>query len=163
VAKQPESDFIRIIEILVDHKVDFIVVGGVSAVLHGAPVTTFDLDLVHSREPENRQKLTAALKEMNARYRGVGDRVITPAPDYLASEGHHLFITDYGPLDLLGTIGKELGYVELMAKSVDLTAGPFRLRVLMLEELIRLKTELGMEKDLAVLPVLRSTLKEKKG
>jgi hypothetical protein len=143
--------------------VDFIVVGGVSAVLHGAPVTTFDLDLVHSREPDNREKLMSALEKMNTRYRGVGDRVITPVLEYLASEAHHLFITDYGPLDLLGTIGKGLGYRELMAKSVDLTAGPFRLRVLALEELIKLKTELGTEKDLAVLPILRSTLKEKTG
>ena len=163
MASHPEVNFLKIIEILIAHQVDFIVVGGVSAVLHGAPVTTFDLDLVHSREPENRKKLMAALQEMNARYRGVGDRVITPAPEYLASDGHHLFITDQGPLDLLGTIGKGLGYRELMEKSIELTAGPFRLRVLKLEELIRLKTELGMEKDLAVLPILRSTLREKVG
>jgi hypothetical protein len=42
---------------LADHRVEFIVIGGVCAVLHGAPVTTFDLDVVHSRTPENLNRL----------------------------------------------------------------------------------------------------------
>lgn len=46
-------DFRRILETLAKHGVEFIVVGGVCAVLHGAPVYTFDLDLVHSRTAEN--------------------------------------------------------------------------------------------------------------
>jgi hypothetical protein len=38
-------DFLEILKVLSRHKVDFIIVGGVCAVLHGAPVSTFDLDL----------------------------------------------------------------------------------------------------------------------
>ena len=41
--------FLEILKVLTVHSVDVIVVGGVSAVLHGAPVTTFDLDIVHAR------------------------------------------------------------------------------------------------------------------
>jgi hypothetical protein len=48
---KPIPDFLEILKILVSNEVDFIVIGGVCAVLHGAPVTTFDLDLVHSRVP----------------------------------------------------------------------------------------------------------------
>ena len=55
-------DFLEILGILVEHKADFIVVGGVCAVLHGAPVTTFDLDLVHSRSADNLARLMSALK-----------------------------------------------------------------------------------------------------
>lgn len=36
---------------LAGHGVDFIVVGGVAAVLGGAPISTFDLDIVHARDP----------------------------------------------------------------------------------------------------------------
>lgn len=39
------SDFLEILRTLSEYKVDFIVVGGVCAVLHGAPMTTFDLPL----------------------------------------------------------------------------------------------------------------------
>ncbi len=77
-----ESDFSAILRKLCDCNVDFLVVGGLSAILNGAPVNTFDLDLVH--------------------------------------------------------------------------------RVLDLETLIAIKEELGGEKDLAVLPILRRTLEERK-
>jgi hypothetical protein len=41
------------LEALRRHRVDFIVVGGVAAVLNGAPISTFDLDIVHRRDREN--------------------------------------------------------------------------------------------------------------
>lgn len=46
-------DFLMILRALSTHDVRFIIVGGVCGVLHGAPISTFDLDLVHSRTPEN--------------------------------------------------------------------------------------------------------------
>jgi hypothetical protein len=46
-------DFLAILRTLSDYKVDFIVVGGVCAVLHGAPLATFDLDVVHCRSADN--------------------------------------------------------------------------------------------------------------
>lgn len=39
-------DFFGIFETLITHDVVFIVVGGVCAVLNGAPINTFDLDVV---------------------------------------------------------------------------------------------------------------------
>jgi hypothetical protein len=57
----PTSDFYSILETLSKYKVDFIIVGGVCGVLHGAPVTTFDLDIVHSRTQENLARLMPAL------------------------------------------------------------------------------------------------------
>jgi hypothetical protein len=46
------ADFLEIIKVLSRQKVAFIVVGGVCGVLHGSPVTTVDLEVVHSRAPE---------------------------------------------------------------------------------------------------------------
>ncbi len=45
---------------LAERRVDLIVAGGVCAVLHGAPLTTFDLDIVHSRHSENVERLLVA-------------------------------------------------------------------------------------------------------
>jgi hypothetical protein len=53
-------DFLEVLRVLVAHEIKFIVVGGVSAVLQGAPIATFDLDLVHSRDSENIQRLLRA-------------------------------------------------------------------------------------------------------
>lgn len=62
---------------------------------------------------------------------------------------------------MLGTIGRNLGYEELLPHSAELDIGAgVRVRVLNLETLISIKEELGGDKDLAVLPVLRQALKE---
>ena len=133
--------------------------GGVCGVLHGAPVTTFDLDIVHSRTQENVTRLLPALQEMDAYYRGRQDQ--RPKQDHLSSPGHQLLMTRFGPLDLLGTIGAGQSYPDLLEHSDEIEIGKMRLRVLSLEKLIEVKEELGSEKDKATLPVLRQTLLEK--
>jgi hypothetical protein len=157
----PSPDFLALLEALVGHGVDFIVVGGVSAVLHGAPVTTFDLDLVHSRAPENIDRLLSALRDLDAYYRGQGDRQIRPGPAHLASPGHQLLMTRFGPLDLLGTIGTNRDYVDLFEHTVELKIRGLHVRILNLETLIEIKEEVGHEKDKVVVPILRRTLEER--
>ncbi|MGH9749078.1 MAG: hypothetical protein ACRD6R_04040 [Candidatus Polarisedimenticolia bacterium] len=159
---KPKPDFLSILKVLAAHEVDFIVVGGVSAVLQGAPISTFDLDLVHSREPRNIARLVEALQELGAYYRGQGTRRIEPSPTLLASPGHQLLLTVHGPLDLLGTIGKGEGYEELIGATEELVVGPVRLRVLGLPALIKSKEAAGREKDKAVLSILRRTLEEQR-
>src|SRR5579864_1367767 len=99
--------FREILRILATHNVDFIVVGGISAVLNGAPVNTLDLDIVHSRDTQNISRLLAALDELGAEYRDLGGRNLRPAESHLASKGHQLLLTRFGPLDVLGTIGRD--------------------------------------------------------
>jgi hypothetical protein len=108
-----KADFLTILKVLREHGVNFIVVGGVCGVLHGAPIATFDLDIVHSRTSENLDCLLRALQELDARYRGQGARIIRPERSHLSSPGHQLLITRAGPLDLLGVIGSGRGYEEL--------------------------------------------------
>lgn len=140
---------------------EFIVVGGVAAVLHRAPVTTFELDLVHSRTPENLKLLVSALKDVEACYRGRGDQRLRPTVEHLASSGHHLLMTRHGPLDILGTIGREYDFEALRPQTEELRVGTMRLRVLNLETIITIKEEVGHEKDQIVLPTLRRTIEEK--
>lgn len=61
--------FQTILATLQRHEVEFVVVGGVAAVLHGAPVTTFDLDTLIRVSEDNSERLLAAFEEINARYR----------------------------------------------------------------------------------------------
>jgi len=152
-------DFLEILKILTEHGVDYIVVGGVCAVLHGAPVATFDLDLVHSRSPDNLARLMSALKELDACYRG--DQRLTPRLPHLSSPGHQLLMTKFGPLDLLGTIGIGHSYEDLLQHTVELEASGLRLCILDLETLIEVKKETVSDKDRAVIPILERTLEEK--
>jgi tRNA nucleotidyltransferase/poly(A) polymerase len=47
------------------HKVRYLVIGGIAAVLHGVPRATFDLDILIEASPDNAQQLLDALIEAN--------------------------------------------------------------------------------------------------
>lgn len=154
-------DFDSLLRTLVKHSVEFIIVGGVGAALRRAPVTTFDLDIVHRIEPANITRLLDALKELDAYYRARPERRLRPNESHLSSPGHQLLMTRFGPLDVLGAIGKGRRYEQLLPHATELETGPgLRVRVLDLATLIAVKEETGQEKDLAVLPILRRVLEE---
>jgi hypothetical protein len=101
------------------------------------------------------------LDSLEAVFRIQPERRLRPNPSHLAAGGHLNLLTSLGPLDLLGSVGQDLGYGELLLRSsqMDIASG-VRVRVLDLETIISIKAELASEKDLAVLPVLRRTLSE---
>lgn len=158
----PGTDFLAALRALREGGVEFAVVGGLAAVLNGAPVNTFDLDIVPARDEANVAKLLQVLETIDGIYRMQPARRLKPNASHLSSTGHHNLITTCGPLDVLGTIGRGLGYEELLPHTIEMeTGGGVRVRVLNLSMIVALKEELGGEKDLAVLPILRRTLEQK--
>jgi hypothetical protein len=144
---------------LVDHDVDFIVVEALSAVLQGAPVMKVDVDIVHDTSAENVASLLAALDQMDARFRGHGEKVLRPTIERLSGTGHHLLITDYGPLDVLGAIEHGLSYSDLLDDTLEVALEETSIRVLALSKYVELKEESDLNKDRARLPVLHQTLR----
>lgn len=158
----PGSNFLAALRTLHEGGVEFAVVGGLAAVLNGAPVNTFDLDIVPARDAENIARLLRALDTLDAVYRMQPERRLKPNASHLSSPGHHNLITSCGPLDVMGTIGRGLSYEDLLQDTNEMEVGEgVRVRVLNLERIVALKEELAGEKDLAVLPILRRTLEQK--
>src|ERR1035441_8291986 len=118
----PDSDFLGALRALDEGGVEFAVVGGLAAVLNGAPVNTFDLDIVPARDEENVAKLLRVLDTIDAIYRMQPERRLKPDASHLSSAGHHNLITNCGPLDVLGTIGRGLGYQDLLPQSEEHTS-----------------------------------------
>lgn len=160
--KNLKIDFVEILRTLARHEVDFIVVGGIAAVMQGAAVATFDLDVVHSRAAENVERLLKALQDLDARYRTPGAEGKKPARSHLESEGQQLLMTRAGHLDLLGIIGANRGYDELLPLTIEQEVAGMKVRVLSLEAVIGTKQEIGHDKDKAMLPILLRTLEERK-
>ncbi|MBK8997873.1 MAG: hypothetical protein IPM35_19285 [Myxococcales bacterium] len=75
-----------------------------------------------------------------------------------SNRGHELLETALGDLDVLGTLDEGLEYSDLLPDAVTIDIDGMPLRVLSLRRLIEIKEKAGRPKDLAVLPVLRSTL-----
>lgn len=155
-------DFVAILRTLNDHDVNFVVVGALSAVLQGAPIMTFDLDVVHQRSSENISRLLKALKVLDAHYRGHPDPSLRPDETHLQSVGHQLLLSKYGPLDLLGAIEDGLGYEDLLEDAVQTKIDDFSVPILGLARYVELKESSNREKDRARLPTLRQTLAEQR-
>lgn len=124
-------------------------------------MNTFDLDVVHAGDPANISRLLEALSDLDAVYRAQPERKLRPTTSHLESPGPQLLLTRLGPLDVLGAIGNNRRYVDLLPTTVEMEIAPgFLVRVLDLPTLIAVKEEVGGEKDIAVLPILRATLEE---
>jgi hypothetical protein len=151
------------LRLLSENQVDYILVGGLAAVLQGVPVSTFDVDIVHSREALNIHRLLAVLETLDAVFRMQPDRRLKPNASHLSGEGYVNLVTRLGILDVLCTIGQGLSYEQLLphSEAMNLQNG-LEIRVLGLEKLIELKEQLGGEKDRAMLPLLRRALEEKR-
>jgi len=155
-------DFRGLLTALATGKVDFIVVGGVSAVLQGAPMTTQDLDIVPSRSEANLKRLVLVLRELEAAYRELLPEKTEPTEVDLSSDLHHLLQTRLGPLDVLGTVHGGLDYEDLVPRSRTIRLeSTLLVRALDLHALIEIKDAIGRDKDRAQLPLLRSTLRER--
>ena len=154
-------DFSEILRVLHRYDVEYVTVGGLAAVFNGAPVVTFDVDILHRPTAENVARLLAAIRELEAVYRN-DPRRIAPSESHLLGPGHQLLQTKYGDLDVLGTIDDTVVYEDVLGHTIEVEIEEFRVLVLDLERLILAKEFAGRPKDLATLPVLRATLAELK-
>jgi len=154
--------FREILELLNRHEVEYIVVGGVAAVIQGAPVTTFDIDTLVRVSEENATRLMHVLRELDARFRE-HQSTVRPTREDIMAGGHLLLMTRAGPMDVLGFIGDNERYEDLIHESSDvsMTVGSFR--VLNLEELVRQKKAANRPKDQAVLTLLEELLHRRTG
>jgi len=158
----PTNNFLRQLETLLHHEVEFIIVGGVAAVLEGAPILTLDLDILYYQTSENTTRLLAALEEMGARYRDAAGRHFVPDVSKLATFRLHLLETNLGDLDVFGRIGQDQSYADLFDRTNEYEVGGLSVRVLELEAVIETKKQANRDKDRAMLPVLLRTLEMKR-
>ncbi len=158
-----EPDLRTLLLELADSGADFVVVGGIAAVLQGVPMATFDLDVVHSRSPENVRRLLHLLEHLDAssRLRPPSDALL-PGGDALGGPGHQLLRTRLGPLDLLGTVEGGLGFEDLVQLSEPFLLEGRTIRVLSLQALADLKEHATHPKDQLSRLMILETLRQKR-
>lgn len=154
--------FSEFFELLSEHRVDYVVVGGVAAALGGAPVATYDLDLIPDPEIENLARLATMLDAIDATYLDPAGRVIRPTVERLRENRMNLLKTRLGRLDVASEIGDGVRYETAFARSTVERFGDLRVRILDLDLLIATKEFANRDKDHSTLPVLRETLRLKR-
>jgi len=156
--KQNALNIRKLIEQLESSGIKYILIGGMAAIANGAPIFSFDVDILHERSSENLQKLKTLLISLDAYQRRPDDLKLKPDFGALKGTGHMLLSTKYGPLDILGSIEKGLGYEELINNIIEIEFYGFKIHILDLETLIELKKESTRPKDKQRLKILEETL-----
>jgi hypothetical protein len=153
----------RLIRTLAEHQVDYVLIGGLAAVLHGSPAMTNDADIVPSRGPSNLERLAAALRSLDARLRVVDDPdgiPFEPHPALLASMAMLNLTTAAGDLDIAFHPAALDDYDALVRASVRYRIAGHRIRVASLADIIRSKEAADRPKDRATLPLLHALAEE---
>ncbi len=95
-------DPVEICGVLKSEGVEFVVIGGFAAIIHGSSLPTEDIDVIPSREWFNLERLARALKRLDAKTRTSGEPVETNIDaGFIASMPLMLnLVTNHGDLDL---------------------------------------------------------------
>jgi len=156
-------DPVAALQLLVAHRVDFVVIGGVAARIWGSPTVTRDLDICYARVPDNFERLAAALQVVHARLRGVKEEVpFRLDARTLALGDSFTFVSDVGDLDCLGTPTGTGGFDDLRASAELVDVDGLKVWVTSLADLIEMKRAAGRNKDRVELEVL-GALRDERG
>ena len=154
-----------IVECLDRHRVSYVVIGGVAAMLQDVPIQeTLDVDVVPQRGAKNLRALANALVEMEARLRVPGDPegVEIPLDERTFRDVSTLtFVTRFGPFDILFEPSGAPGYPELEERAVTLERFGVEISVASVADLIAMKRASGREKDAAHVTVLIDYLRDR--
>ncbi len=148
---------------LAEHDVDYVLIGGLAAVVHGSPALTADADIVPRKETDNLVRLSDALRSLQARLR------VPDSPNGIAFEPHPALLdsiatlnltTRCGDLDMTFTPAALPDYEALVNASVEFELAGCRVKVAGLSDIIRSKEAANRPKDHATLPILRALAEE---
>jgi hypothetical protein len=156
------TQFDQVLRVLATNGVDFLVVGGVAGVAHGASRLTGDLDVVYARAPDNLDRLATALAPDHPNPRGAPDGLPFQWDARTLKHGSNFTLrTDLGSIDLLGEITGGGAFADLVPHTEWMDGDDFRWRCLDLPTLIRTKRAAGRPKDFEAVAELEALAQER--
>ncbi len=136
------------LEVLVEHGVDFVVIGALAGASYGSAYPTYDLDVAYARDDDNLVRLAAALTVLGARLRGAPPDVPFILDDKTLKAGANFtFETPFGSVDVFGDPAGAPPYERLRAEATIFPFGALHVRVVSLDHLIAMKEAAGRTKD----------------
>ena len=152
----------RLIRVLADHGVEFVLIGALAARLQGFPRVTADADITPSRAMDNLERLASALRELEA-------KVFTESvPDGLAFDCSARtlararmwnLVTSAGRLDLAFEPSGTDGYEDLIRNAIAYEVFGVELKAATLEDIIRSKVASDRPQDRQDVLVMREMLR----
>jgi hypothetical protein len=142
----------KITTVFAKHRFEPVMIGNAAAALHGAPVTTLDIDFMFRKTPVN-------LKKLKAVARGLQASILKPY--YAASDLFRMINDEQGiQLDFMTRLDGIRSFESLRSQSAPIEFGQQKLLIASLADIVKSKRAAGRSPDLAVLEVLQRTLDE---
>ena len=137
--------------------VEFVIIGGLAASIHGSSYVTVDVDFCYNRTPQNLECLARALTTIHAKLRSAPSELpFRPDAATLKAGLNFTFSTDLGDIDIFGEIAGLGTFAEVVKDSEELILFGYPVRVLSLDGLIRAKRATARRKDLIIVPELEA-------
>jgi hypothetical protein len=157
------AEFDKLLPVLVQGGVDFILIGGVAGIVHGSARLTYDVDVVYARTAANFRRLSETLRPFRPYLRGAPPGLPFTWDERTIRNGLNFTLTtQLGDLDLLGEATGGGGYRDLLRHSLTVEAFGVKFKCVDLPTLITLKRAAGRPKDLESLAELEVLLKEQR-
>ena len=157
------TEYAKLLRVLTDAQVEFVLIGGVAANLHGSARATFDVDVVYSRKRANIANLVKGLAPHKPYPRGAPPGLPFKFDEATVRNGLNFTLdTALGDLDLLGEVAGGGTYEQLLAHVIEMEAFGIRCKCVTLERLIQLKRAAGRPKDLESIADLQALLEERR-
>jgi predicted nucleotidyltransferase len=144
---EAQQDFKKLLELLNDRGVEYVIVGAHALAFHGAPRYTGDLDIYIRPTAENAERVMVALADFGFGSLGLSEKDFS-VPDRVVQLG-------YPPvrIDLVTSISG-VSWEEVSANMVDGEYGNVPVKYIGRTEFVRNKRAIGRKKDLADLEAL---------
>lgn len=137
-----------ILRLLVEHGVNFVLIGGVAGNAHGSTSVTQDLDICYERTPDNIERLAGVLRDLKVRLRGAPPDLPFRIDARTIRNGlNFTFTTDICDFDCLGD-ASGYTYEVLEPNAIEGDLGGAKVLIASLDDLIRMKRAAGRLKDL---------------
>jgi hypothetical protein len=139
----------RILRVLDERKVDYVLIGGLAVQTHGHVRTTNDADLIPAPDPDNLERLAAALRDLGARVLNPGKEDTEVDAKMLPRATNWQFSTRDGGIDVTHEVPGGRSYAELSDRALHVKLGEVDVPVVGLDDLIQMKLARGRSVDLA--------------
>jgi predicted nucleotidyltransferase len=157
------AQFDKLLPLLVEGGIEFILIGGVAGNVHGSGRFTYDVDVVYNRSRTNMTALVECFKSYSPYLRGAPPGLPFQFDLQTLRNGLNFTLTtSLGDIDLLGEVAGGGTYQDLLSRTIVVDGFGVEFRCIDLPTLIKLKRAAGRPKDLESLAELQSLLDEEK-
>lgn len=146
----------QLLDTLLCHRVDFVIIGGFSLAAHGYVRATKDLDIVPAPDADNLARLAEALADLDAQV-DIGDldaaeHGLAPDAQGLSARGNWVLRTRFGRLDVMQDVPGLRSYAQLRANATEVSGALYA----GYDELISMKVASGRDEDLRDIAALEA-------